>query len=613
MLTMAEAVVRIRGDNSQAVKSIKDTETQLKKAGPAGAAAGVAMGSGFGKGAETEMKGARRKFGAATAGMGADVEKAGGRVSKASGGMASSLKMVGVAAAGMGLASVLGDSVAEAEDAAASQAKLGQVMQSMGYPQHTAQVQDYANSLGEKIAIDNDDIAKTQAKIATFESLGKTAGETEGYFNRVTQASYNMSALGFGSAEDAAVMLSKAMNSPEQAAALSRTGALTKAEALHASELAKSGKAEEARAYIMAAVEKQVSGAAEKNVTGTQKMAVASAALKEQLGTALLPVIDKVGAAFGVVAKWMADNEGVVKILIPVVLGLAAVLAVAAAAIWVVNLALWANPITWVIVAIVALIAAVVLMYQKFEWFKTIIDVIWDVFQNVFNGIVTVVKWVFTTILIPYFKAWWTVVSTVFKAVWAVAKMVWERIAYAFTTAWAVIKRGVEWLKNTWNGLKSLLIEPIQKLWEHIKTLPGKIGNAFKGLVNILTFPFRTAFNLIAKLWNSTVGNLSFTTPDWIPGIGGKGFSMPQIPELQGLATGGLVTHGGAFLVGEDGPEVVNLNPGSAVTPNGGGGTTIVVNIAGDADGPKVKAAFEQMWAAKERQARMNSLQAVGV
>lgn len=38
--------------------------------------------------------------------------------------------------------------------------------------------------------------------------------------------------------------------------------------------------------------------------------------------------------------------------------------------------------------------------------------------------------------------------------------------------------------------------------------------------------------------------------------------------NLQGLATGGIVTRAGQFLVGEQGPELVNLQAGAAVTPN---------------------------------------------
>ena len=51
-VTLVEAVLRIRGDNSSAVKAIRDTERDMVKAGPRGAAAGVAMGAGFTRGAD---------------------------------------------------------------------------------------------------------------------------------------------------------------------------------------------------------------------------------------------------------------------------------------------------------------------------------------------------------------------------------------------------------------------------------------------------------------------------------------------------------------------------------------------------------------------------------
>lgn len=57
--------------------------------------------------------------------------------------------------------------------------------------------------------------------------------------------------------------------------------------------------------------------------------------------------------------------------------------------------------------------------------------------------------------------------------------------------------------------------------------------------------------------------------------------SVQAVTNVQGLATGtNRVTSGGAFIVGENGPEVVSLPVGSAVTPNGGvGGMTFNITI----------------------------------
>lgn len=94
-----------------------------------------------------------------------------------------------------------------------------------------------------------------------------------------------------------------------------------------------------------------------------------------------------------------------------------------------------------------------------------------------------------------------------------------------------------------------------------------------KLLFNAIVSPYREAFNLIAKLWNNTLGKLSFKAPSWIPGIGGKGWSMPKIPML---AEGGIVDRPTLAMIGEAGPEaVVPLNRGL------GHSVTVVVNVSG--------------------------------
>jgi len=46
-------------------------------------------------------------------------------------------------------------------------------------------------------------------------------------------------------------------------------------------------------------------------------------------------------------------------------------------------------------------------------------------------------------------------------------------------------------------------------------------------------------------------------------------------------ASGGPVVGGGSYLVGERGPELFTPNTSGNITPNGGGGSTITVNVNG--------------------------------
>ena len=92
----------------------------------------------------------------------------------------------------------------------------------------------------------------------------------------------------------------------------------------------------------------------------------------------------------------------------------------------------------------------------------------------------------------------------------------------------------------------------------------------FSGLYTI----FKTLFNGIAKLWNNTIGKLSFEIPNWVPGIGGSGFDVPNIPYL---AEGGIVTGPTVAMIGEAGPEaVIPLNQ-----MNGRMGSNVTINISG--------------------------------
>lgn len=101
--------------------------------------------------------------------------------------------------------------------------------------------------------------------------------------------------------------------------------------------------------------------------------------------------------------------------------------------------------------------------------------------------------------------------------------------------------------------------------WINNVTIP-----AFQGLLAV----FKTIFNGIATIWNNTVGKLSFRLPNWIPGIGGNGFDVPDIPML---ADGGIVTKPTLAMVGEAGAEaVIPLDKMGGI-----GGNNVTINVNG--------------------------------
>lgn len=161
-----------------------------------------------------------------------------------------------------------------------------------------------------------------------------------------------------------------------------------------------------------------------------------------------------------------------------------------AAAQWVLNAALSANPIGLVIIAIAALVAGIIIAYKKSETFRNIV-------QAAFRGIQAAAQ-----ALVRGFKA------------------AMDGIARAATATWNAIKRGA-----------SALVSGI------------------KMYASAITAPYRAAFAGIRAAWNSTVGGKGFSVPGWIPGVGGKSFRIPYL-ATGGIASGlAIVGERGAEMV----------------------------------------------------------------
>lgn len=117
-------------------------------------------------------------------------------------------------------------------------------------------------------------------------------------------------------------------------------------------------------------------------------------------------------------------------------------------------------------------------------------------------------------------------------------------------------------IKN-WDKVKAYL-EVVKKLaasvgagfklmWEDLKGLFGSLASFFSGLWTGLVDGFKGFVNFFIKGINTIIGGinkLSFTAPDWVPGIGGEtlGFNLPTIPLL---AQGGVATRPTLAMVGE--------------------------------------------------------------
>lgn len=134
------------------------------------------------------------------------------------------------------------------------------------------------------------------------------------------------------------------------------------------------------------------------------------------------------------------------------------------------------------------------------------------------------------------------------------AQTIGSTVSAVWTNVTGFFRDGIE-------GAKTLVSNGLDAVVGFFKNLPGRLKEFAGAIWEPIRESARTVFNAIAGLWNNTVGKLSFRAPDWVPGIGGKGFDVPDIPMMR---TGGLFRGVGT---GTSDSNLVALSDGEWVNP----------------------------------------------
>ena len=204
------------------------------------------------------------------------------------------------------------------------------------------------------------------------------------------------------------------------------------------------------------------------------------------------------------------------------------------AAQWALNVALTANPIGIIIVAIGALIAIGVAMWMNWDsicaWCKNAFQAVGDFFVSVGSAIGS------------FFSGLWEGIKNTVMSVWngitGFLSGAWNTISSACTSVFTGIGNAIS---NVWNGIV------------------GAVKGAINGIISAINSMIRGAVSGVNGLIN---GINKVTGAVGIPAI--PTFTAPQIPLL---AKGGTIRTDGTVIVGEKGPEMLTLPRGAQVTP----------------------------------------------
>ena len=274
---------------------------------------------------------------------------------------------------------------------------------------------------------------------------------------------------------------------------------------------------------------------------GTKKIIVTVALVAAALGPVLI-VIGKVVGAIGTIMTVVPQIASAISGVIAFVSGtvIPAISAVVAA-------------IGWVPVAIAAVIGAVVLLYNKCEWFRDAVDAVWAQVRDFFVSAWEVICSFFTeTIpaaweaLVSFFEgipAWWSglwqSVGDFFGSVWTgmmenpvlagivdMIRSLWENLSVTLQGIWSGIQAAAsgawELIKNVVLGPVLLLIDLVTgnftklkedalHIWTNIQQAASTIwsgiqqvvGSAVQGLVNHVSILLSGLRDFMGNLWSA--------------------------------------------------------------------------------------------------------------
>jgi len=173
-------------------------------------------------------------------------------------------------------------------------------------------VDKLSTSISLKTGIDDEAIAAGQNMLLTFGNVRNEVGKGNDIFRQATITASDMAAAFGGDAVSNSKLLGKALNDPTAGvSALTRVGvSFTAQQKEQIKTLQLSGNVLGAQKVILGEVSKQTAGAAESQATAGDKLRTAFGNLQESVGTALLPLFDRLLNGLSGFAIFLTNDIG---------------------------------------------------------------------------------------------------------------------------------------------------------------------------------------------------------------------------------------------------------------------------------------------------------------
>jgi phage-related minor tail protein len=271
--------------------------------------------------------------------------------------------------------------------------------------------------------------------------------------------------------------------------------------------------------------------------------------LQAQMDTLARSFNDELAGALEFLMPLLQALIDIVGPLLPLLIPLAVAIGILVVVQWAWNAALAASPITWIILAIVALIAIVILLVVHWDTVSAALVTAWTWLKELAITVWTAVADFFVQIgqsIADFFVGIWTGIVNFFSGIWD--KMVAIALGIALGTIAAL-----EWLGDlpgkvgAWfEGVYNSAVDKLGSLVDWVKGVPGMIMDALGDLGGLLVQAGKDLLNGfiegIEDAWGwveGKLGDLTSALPDW---KGPESVDKEILRQSGRWAIGGFIT-----------------------------------------------------------------------
>lgn len=211
-------------------------------------------------------------------------------------------------------------------------------------------------------------------------------------------------------------------------------------------------------------------------------------------------------------------------------------------------------------IAAAAVAAAALLIYKNWDRIAPILQKIGDRFVEFWQTVKPQLE--------PFIEFVEKIASYLKETFGPVVKEIFNFAGEFIVGTFDTIGVAIDALLTMFEGIISFLSGVFKTDWESVwNGCKEFVGTAFSGLADMVKVPINAVISIVNGAI-SKINSIHFTVPEWVPGIGGKGWEGLNIPQIPSLAKGTDNWQGGIVQISEKGGEIVDLPSGSRVYPH---------------------------------------------